>query len=72
MSELSPALAAALALTAKHIEPNKVIEPIVATNPLLPTPKVEAKVYHKHISRKALTNRKRNKLAAKSRKRNRR
>lgn len=57
MSELSPGLLAALATTAKHLEP------------------VEAKadpVVHKYLSKKTIKNRKRSKLAAQSRKRNRR
>ena len=63
---LSPVLAAALALTAKHIEP---MEPLVV--PSLPPGAARATLTHvSQHSKKVRRNRKRNKLAAKSRRRN--
>ena len=69
MSELSPALLAALALTAKHVEP--IEAPAFLEDPLLP-PSARVKAAHGSFhSKKVIRNRKRNKLAAKSRRRNR-
>ena len=66
MNELSPGLLAALALTAKHLEPVTVTAPL-----LIRHVRVNAAPVSFNAKKKAL-NHKRTKLAAQSRKRNRR
>lgn len=61
--ELSPGLLAALALTAVHIEAEAILAPVPIKQDIL---------QHNLHSKKTIRNRKRNKLAAQSRKRNRR
>ena len=70
-SQLSPALVAALALTAKHVEAEALLAPVKVSGLLPPSARVKASPISFH-SKKVIHNRNRNKLAAKSRKRNRR
>ena len=71
MSELSPALFAALALTSKHVEAESLLAPVKVSGLLPPSARVSV-AHGSFHSKKVMRNRKRNKLAAKSRKRNRR